>query len=749
MSYCRLLILLAVLVTVNCSNAQFGPGQLVSDQHTVATAPGRLLPADVDADGDIDLVLRQLTDVLFFENANGQGDFAPADTIFVVDPIHHLALADMDYDAVLDMVMIVGPNSELIWVAGLGNGQFGSPQLITNFPNGAGAVLCRDVQPDPGPEVLVTSNGQVYIYAYDISTDTYALDDSVSYGGGPPTPVLMSGDVDLDGDVDILAVNWSGFMAMGVNNGPGEAWTSTLMVLTGLMYTNAGMDLVDVDGDGDLDVVDAKNSLKWARNRTVEDGVFGAFDIVDIATDAFAYGMGWVGSLGCGSRTSIIWHVWPWGEPVQWSAYSDQLNAFNGPVALMDSIRPAQLIAADLNGDGANDLLIADRDSSLIWWFPNLLPQTSPSATVVLTPFDTLCASGLSYVLDHAAPAGGSWSGPGVIDNVFTLSGEGIFQLVYTVADGGTGCPLSASQSIVVVQSPTLTVLSGDPFNGCATDPVIFSASPSGGTWAGIASSSGVVDRSCEARPSSGPVVYTMDAVNGGDCTAGGPTFFELLACTPVDLGPDQQVCMKEDTLMVTLQGPFIGAASLGGFDRVQFEPPSTVFGFFHPTVGPGVYEFTGTASGPGACPGFDTLLVTVVPGPSPRILSALDVCAYDSSISVEADTVGVFGGGLSGSGITSDPLDPSLLGPGSYPFTFAVTDANGCETVLVQNLIVRSLPEAAILSPLSVCAYDSSISVEADTVGVFGGGLSGSGITSDPLDPSLLGLATTRSPSP
>lgn len=308
------------------------------------------------------------------------------------------------------------------------------------------------------------------------------------------------------------------------------------------------------------------------------------------------------------------------------------------------------------------------------------------------------------------------------------------------MADGGTGCPLSASQSIVVVQSPTLTVLSGDPFNGCATDPVIFSASPSGGTWAGIASNSGVVDRSCEARPSFGPLIYTMDAVNGGDCFGSGPVFFELLACTPVDLGPDQQVCMKEDTLMVTLQGPFIGAASLGGFDRVQFEPPSTVFGFFYPTVGPGVYEFTGTASGSGTCPGFDTLLVTVVPGPTPQILTDLEVCVNEPFLVVEADTVGVFGGQLSGTDSISAPVNPSLLGVGSYPFSFTVTDANGCETVLAQSFVVLPQPSASITSALSFCAYDTLISVVADTVGVFSGGLTGVGTNSDLVNPSVLG---------
>ncbi|MEZ4757672.1 MAG: T9SS type A sorting domain-containing protein [Flavobacteriales bacterium] len=74
-----------------------------------------------------------------------------------------------------------------------------------------------------------------------------------------------------------------------------------------------------------------------------------------------------------------------------------------------------------------------------------------------------------------------------------------------------------------------------------------------------------------------------------------------------------------------------------------------------------------------------------------------MSVCAYDSLISVEADTVGVFGGGLSGSGITSDPVDPSLLGSGTYPFTFMVTGTNGCQVTLFDSLHVLSVPQVSL----------------------------------------------------
>lgn len=673
--------------------AQFGPGVLITDAVQLSEGAHELLSKDVDGDGDIDLVLRQGPHVLLFDNADGQGSHASPDTIFFAEPIHHLDMADVDGDDVLDMVMIIGPNSDMIWISGLGNGQFDSPQLISNFPNGAGAVLCHDVQPDPGAEVMVTANGRVYIYAYDAPSGIFTLNDSVSYGGGPPTPVLMAGDVDLDGDDDILSINWSGFVAMGVNNGPGEAWTSSEMILTDFGYTNGGMDLLDVDGDGDLDIVDVKNVVKWARNRVIEDGAYGAFDRVDVHTDVATYGLGWAGPLGCGSPTSLIWHGWPWAGPVQWNLFSEELDAFAPRVSLMDTIRSVHLSAADLNGDGRNDLIIADRDTSLIWWFPNEMPQSPPNAEVVLTPFDTLCASGSSYTLAHAVPAGGQWNGPGVVlGESFTPPGSGTFPLVYAVADSLTGCPISAAQSIIAVAQPTITVVSGN-YSDCDTSPLQLAGWPSGGTWTGTVDANGYLDKSCSVRPIFGEGYYDMNAVNGGMCMAT-TEGFNFPACTPIDLGPDRTLCKGQDTLQVTVLAPFMGASDLYGFDLTATIPPSSTTGFFYADGSPGVYTLSGMAVGAGECEGYDTLLVTVVEPSLPSLLTNdLAFCANEGEGQLAFDMTGNLSGAFSATAVSSVPVDPGQFTPGYHPFLFEVVDANGCEGVLTDSLLILTPP--------------------------------------------------------
>ncbi|MGV3640460.1 MAG: T9SS type A sorting domain-containing protein, partial [Adhaeribacter sp.] len=76
----------------------------------------------------------------------------------------------------------------------------------------------------------------------------------------------------------------------------------------------------------------------------------------------------------------------------------------------------------------------------------------SPLPVLSLMPIDRQCSSTfLPLSLPAAQPAGGTWSGPGVLNNKFTPSaaGVGTHTLTYTYSDAA-GCTASASQPVVV-----------------------------------------------------------------------------------------------------------------------------------------------------------------------------------------------------------------------------------------------------------------------------------------------------------
>lgn len=688
----RVQLLLPILIVQMTTPAygQFGTGVLATDQVQLSQGE-RLMAADVDGDGWNDLVMQAGGEVLWLRNANGSGAFEALGTLFSSDTIYHFDLADLDGDLDLDLVVVHGTDPEVIWVENQGSGQINGEHFIGSFvPMGLGTLLCHDIDSDGDMDVLLRANA--FHFFRNGGTGQFTEVATGLGTNGPINTILLAGDVDLDGDQDLLIVDWNGWLLAYLNLGLGTDWQLEYGGTADSqdVFQHKAISLHDVDGDGDLDVVSAMSGVRLMRNPTIPDG-WGEFTSEIIAPNTATFGIGWSGTLGCGNAVSVLWQNTPWTGPVMWSTYSGATATFAPPIALMDSIRSVQLLAADLNNDGANDIIIADRDNPHIWWFPNLIPALG--GTLALTPFDTLCVNGDPYALDHAIPAGGTWTGEGVDNNIFTPTGSGSFALTYNFTDPGTGCPMAAAQPIVAVYEPVITLVSGNP-DECALDPLHYMATPSGGTWSGIADAFGVVDRSCEARPLSGEVSYDMNASNGGGCAAYSDPMF-LLACFPLNLGPDQTLCANRDTLVVSTSQ----FSSFSGFDDIVYSGP-TAWGYFYAAEHPiGQYELSVVGVSPNYCPGYDTLLVNVVAPPAVS-LTAPDAVDIDGGPVTFDDGTPEGGWHIIG-GIESSTVDPISYNVGEsivviYFYTDPSTGCTGSDTAYV---MVEQITSATYLS--------------------------------------------------
>ncbi|MEO7080698.1 MAG: T9SS type A sorting domain-containing protein, partial [Flavobacteriales bacterium] len=348
----------------------------------------------------------------------------------------------------------------------------------------------------------------------------------------------------------------------------------------------------------------------------------------------------------------------------------------------------------------------------------------------VLQPFDTLCASGASYPLDgYASPAGGTWSGPGVVDNVFTPFENGSFSLTYSIP-----CPPSASQTITVINSPTITLLSGDPTDMCALDPLLYSVTPAGGVWGGLAGPDGSVARDCSVRPISGPAVYIYTAPNG-ECVASAGFSGQLQVCAPIDLGADITLCTSSDTMEVVVQGPSQGGASLTGCDHTLFTPPSLVTGYFIPgNHVPGEYLIIGNVSGSGYCPGTDTLVVTLIAAPDAGMDSTLAICGNADPFSLFSVLGGTpqADGTWSHNGVPhSGIINPAVDNGGVY--TYEVGDEGPCSVDTASVTIAVTVP------PSATAAYnDSPYCAGMGMASVTHTGTTGGTYTSSPAGLSL-----------
>ncbi|MBK7113434.1 MAG: T9SS type A sorting domain-containing protein [Flavobacteriales bacterium] len=116
---------------------------------------------------------------------------------------------------------------------------------------------------------------------------------------------------------------------------------------------------------------------------------------------------------------------------------------------------PEAIHSGDLDGDGREDLILWHTDS-IISWYRNIL---APPQTI---PFETMCLGTPAMLFDNVVTPGGSWSGIGVVNNVFTVADTGAYTVYYTVVDTASGCPVIESQLIEVSLCTSIDLLESD-----------------------------------------------------------------------------------------------------------------------------------------------------------------------------------------------------------------------------------------------------------------------------------------------
>jgi hypothetical protein len=272
-------------------------------------APAHAEVVDIDRDGDLDVLVASLGflhpnnarigGVLVLEN-DGQQHFTGRTLVEQVARVADARAADLDGDGDLD-VSVAGfgyDDGETSWLENTGGWRF-TAHVLQRLSGGINAVPA-DLDGD-GRQDVVTLVSQEWeeIWAF------------VNGGGGKFTPTLLWGstnpdfgsswitmvDLDMDGDPDILYANGDAFEYAPPNSRPwqGVQWLENkgafrfelhrIVTLQGATSPQA----VDLDGDGDLDVllVTANNdwndpkaaSLVWLEN----DGML-AFTRHDIAS---------------------------------------------------------------------------------------------------------------------------------------------------------------------------------------------------------------------------------------------------------------------------------------------------------------------------------------------------------------------------------------------------------------------------------------------------------------------------------
>ncbi len=340
--------------------------------------PRAVAVADINGDGLQDMVLGgngdawlkvyiQVNETSWWENTVDTG----------VDQYRDVSVADMDGDGDLDVLGATVSGDAVYWWANDGSAlpTWTQHTILSSF-DGAHAVEPVDIDSDGDFDVVVAAvyADQVKVLTNDNGVGTSWSTDVTNTMDGAYD--IAIGDVTGDGRPDVVASSYYGDF-IRVMYQSGTAWNAH--TLTGLDGPR-GVSLGDVDGDGDLDIVGAirnDDDIKWFEN----DGVGGTWTAHNVGTGYLNDGSevqavdidhdGDIDVLATGYAGDDVYLWTNDGDGSSWSRRTIESG--------LDS--PWQALAADINGDNNMDVVLtAAGTTDSLTWYKNVGQQFVASA---------------------------------------------------------------------------------------------------------------------------------------------------------------------------------------------------------------------------------------------------------------------------------------------------------------------------------------------------------------------------------
>jgi hypothetical protein len=459
--------LLTLATAVRAAEVPFAAEAVISGS---PQSPRSVFAADIDGDGDLDAVSGDRLDNRIRWHRNDGGSWTTATIDSNADAARSVFAADIDRDGDVDVLSASSGDNTIAWYENTaGNGTTWTARNIGTDAGGAQAVSAADVDGDGDIDVLAAAHDDDTIawYENDGTPRGVPWERSLISADVAGAYAVSAADIDDDGDIDVLSASFTDDKVIWHENtaGNGTAWTGRDLA-TGIAGASSAA-AADIDHDGDLDVVSAgfnEEEIAWHENDGTPRGVPWEAHRVAVAMNAgtqlvLALDVDRDGDVDVMSAESALnrvrWHENSAGDGSDWESR-----------VVTDSTHFAtSVFAADLDGDGDVDALSGGDDDVL--WHENLtihrsavfLPESvitsNRDAADSVFPtdldgdgdLDVLVASfgddTVSWYQNDGTPADGGW-----LFRLITSSADGARSVFATDVDSdGDVDVLAASQN--------------------------------------------------------------------------------------------------------------------------------------------------------------------------------------------------------------------------------------------------------------------------------------------------------------
>lgn len=337
-----------------------------ADEYIVPKKPASVDVADIDFDGDLDIVLghhyfNNWTGVSVLSN-DGYGNFTFRDSTYYGGSHSSLHLLDLDENNSYDIVTEYYDDVEETGMSIIFN--FNDIAVTENYflDSGAGNFKIGDIDSDSDLDVIFYCN-PFFFWGYMKNNGNGEFSEPVYFDLDYPPQGIAIGDLNGDSRQDILI------------GGRLDSW---LNLETGLQYysipdtanASSTIEIADIDNDGDQDIIGVNWGMPGSPKKFViytNDGV-GNFEQTYTRWIDEALAEMFVADLNNDNYPDVVYNVsiyYPNSEEEIFNTYilfNNQDGTFQDPVNYYTGICSHVSYAADLDGNGWKDIITLNYD---------------------------------------------------------------------------------------------------------------------------------------------------------------------------------------------------------------------------------------------------------------------------------------------------------------------------------------------------------------------------------------------------